>query len=103
VTDVHLFVALVGGVAGTRAVSTLLPRATPPRAASLVAGAIGGVIAAMLVATVIAAERAVPLPAMARSGGIDLASILGSAAAGALGGIVLSIVVGMLIRAFRAR
>jgi len=103
VTDVHLFVALVGGVAGTRAVSTLLPRATPPRAASLVAGAIGGVIAAMLVATVVAAERAVPLPAMARSGGIDLASILGSAAAGALGGIVLSIVVGMLIRAFRAR
>jgi hypothetical protein len=102
-TGVHVFVALIGGVAGTRAVSTLLPRAASPRVASLVAGAIGGVIAAMLVATVVAAERAVPLPATALSGGIDLASILGSAAAGALGGIVLSIVAGMLIRALRAR
>jgi hypothetical protein len=88
---------------GARAAATLLPAAAAARAASLLAGALGGVIAAALIATVAVAGHAVPLPPTAQSGGIDLAAILGNAASGAIGGIVLSMLAGALFRAVRRR
>lgn len=99
----NLIVALITGVAGTRAAATLVPRLAPPRAVSLLAGAVGGVIASVLAAMIVTARRAVPLPPTAASGGIDLATILGNAAAGAIGGIVLSMLVGAVLYALRRR
>jgi hypothetical protein len=98
-----IVIALATGVAGARAAATLLPRAAPPRAISWIAGATGGVIAAAFAATAVAAQRVVPLPATATSGGVDVASMIGNAAAGAIGGIVLAIAAAVVFRIVRAR
>lgn len=98
-----LAVALVTGALGARVAAVLLPRTALVGALSLAAGAGGGAIASALFATVIAAERAVPLAPTASPGGVDLAAILGNAAGGALGGIAIALLAGALLRAMRIR
>ncbi|MEP7061860.1 MAG: hypothetical protein ABI881_05655 [Betaproteobacteria bacterium] len=99
----NVIVALLTGVAGSRAAATLLPCVASPRVVSWLAGAAGGVTAAAIAATAVAAQRAVPLPATATSAGIDVASLIANAAAGAIGGIVIAIVAGLIMRVVRAR
>ena len=96
-------VALVTGIIGSRIAAVLLPRWALASALSPAAGAAGGAMASALLATAVAAERALPLPPAASAGGVDLAAILGNAAGGALGGIAIVLLAGALMRAMRIR
>ncbi len=101
VADVAL--AAIAGGAGACVVFALQPRIALPRAAALALGACGGICAAALAAMTVAAQRALPLPPTSSSAGVDLGTLLGSAAAAVLGGIALAALAGLLRTLRRAR
>jgi hypothetical protein len=88
-----IVIAMLAGALAGRAAAALL--FTPRMPGAWLGGLAGGLGGSMLAG--ILHDRARALSATARSGGVDLGVLLGSAALGALGGIAVAVVLCALV------
>jgi hypothetical protein len=96
-TLINLIIQLIAGAIGGHAVAAGMKDADLGTAGNTIAGALGGLGAGQLLATVI------PVFAGAAGGGVDITSIIGQLLGGLVGGAILTAVLGLIKNAIASR